>query len=475
METSPKLFVGRAFELEQLEQLKQKNSAQIIVVYGRRRVGKTTLIHKAFEDRALIKFEGLENQPTNVQRTVFFERMSAYFNITHKTASDFANWRDLLVFLYDYIKTGEKTVYLEEFQWMAEYSDELISDLKYIWDNYWSKNPKLVLIICGSAPSFLIDKVMHSKALYNRSQREFSIEELSLAEVGELLGKSRSKSEILDAYLGMGGIPEYVQYLKDESSVYLSICKNSFIKNGFFANEFQRIFVSNLAQNPNYKNIIETLALRGSMTKVEIVKQIGAKMGGGITDVFSDLLKCNFIGVYAPIAYGVEKRLSKYYLRDSYLHFYYRFIKPLTSRINNNDFHKNYTQPLNNRDYRQWLGYSFERFCLKINRQIAEMLGFSGVEYSLGPMYLRNDQTKTQIDLVFQRKDKVLTICEIKYQETPPDSKVIDEFERKIRVLDKFRNYSIQKILISPNGVSKDLFARHYFDRIIGLEELLPG
>ena len=158
------------------------------------------------------------------------------------------------------------TVYLEELQWLANYESKMISELKYAWDNYFRHNENLILILCGSAPSFMLDYVVHSKALYNRSQYEFHLKEFNLFEVSLFL-QERSNKEIMDAYLTVGGIPEYLKWISRESSVFLSLCKNSFSSGSFFLCAYERIFTSSLSKNKHYKAVIEILSKRKFATR----------------------------------------------------------------------------------------------------------------------------------------------------------------------------------------------------------------
>ena len=238
--------MGREYEIQRLEEIAASDRASIIVVYGRRRVGKTTLLHRVFDDRNLIRFEGLENQPQSRQLEHFTHQLSARFNDPKLAKLKLTNWVEAFTILNDYVQSGTWTVYLEELQWLANYEHTLISDLKYVWDNFFEKNRKLILILCGSSPSFMIEKVMRSKALYNRSQHELPIGELDFERATQLLPATTSIEEKLDEYLAVGGIPLDMRQLSIRSSVYLSLCSLCFEPGGFFSEEADRIFAPTL-------------------------------------------------------------------------------------------------------------------------------------------------------------------------------------------------------------------------------------
>jgi hypothetical protein len=469
------LFIGRERELKRLAELSETPGAKILVVYGRRRIGKTTLIRKAFTERGLLTFEGLEGKTQTEQLEHFAAQLALNFSDSKLAKLRFANWTEALITLSDFIKDGLFTIHFEEIQWMAGYRDDLISELKYVWDNLFSKNTKLILILCGSSPSFLINSVMRSRALHNRSQYEFPIGELPFSEARQLMGGNRSQFELLDGYLTVGGVPEYCNKLASSSSVYLALAEQSFTKGVFFTHEAERVFVSSLAHKPEYRDVIEYIAKNGPHTKIDIIRAMRSQPGGSASSIFSDLQECEFIYSYSPLEFGKESRGSKWLVRDCYLHFFYKLIQPKLAAIKRGDFDLKPTEAISQAAYRQWIGFAFERFCLLHHKAIASALGFSGVQYEFGPYYLRTDSQRAQIDLVFKRADKVLTVCEIKYLRAPPGREVVVPFERNLRLLDTFKPYTIQKVLISPNGVDDRLAREHYFDRVIDLEELLGG
>ena len=202
-------------------------------MYGRRRIGKTELLEQAFKDRNILKFEGIEGLSEKAQFVNAMSQLAHYAEepLLAKTTID--SWREFFQLLAKYTQQGTWTIYLEELQWLANYKETLIAELKYVWDNYFRHNPKLILVLCGSAPSFMIDHVLHSKALYNRSQHEFHLQEFTLCEAKEFL-KNRSDKEVMDSYFTIGGVPEYLKWVSTESSVFLVYAKIPFQQVVFF-------------------------------------------------------------------------------------------------------------------------------------------------------------------------------------------------------------------------------------------------
>ncbi len=468
-------FIGRQDELKQLASIANRREASIIVTYGRRRVGKTELLEQAFRDRNILKFEGIEGQPESTQKVNVLAELAQYCEDPYIAKLQLESWKDIFSLIAKHIDKQKITLYFEEVQWLANYHTDFIAELKYVWDNQFRYNENLLLILCGSSPSFMISKVIKSKALYNRSQWELPIDPLSFTEAKAFLPNYDIRS-MMDAYLTVGGIPEYLKRLKQSSSVFISLCQQSFTKGGFFSTEYHRIFISSLAENKHYKAIIEFLSDRKFATRNEILKHLKVTSNGDITELLTDLVACGFIDQYTPFNATQTSRLIRYQVTDNYLQFYFKFIKPIEKRINNKDFQENPSSTIKLDTYYKWLGFSFERFCCRNHTLIAKQLGFSGVHYNVGPFFNRDtekNQSGFQIDLIFERDDRVYTICEIKYLQSKVDSSVIEEVERKLALFPSKKKYTIQLVLISAFGAEKSLIDRAYFDNIITLENLL--
>ena len=193
-----KNFLGREHELRRLEKVALSKEASIIVMYGRRRVGKTELLEQSFRDRNIVKFEGIEGLTEKEQLVRAMKQLAQYTGDVYLSKVSIDSWREFFQLLVKYTSQGVWTIYLEELQWLANFESKLIAELKYVWDNYFRYNDNLILILCGSAPSFMLDHVVHSKALYNRSQYEFHLREFNLPEM-ELFLKDRGNKEVLDA------------------------------------------------------------------------------------------------------------------------------------------------------------------------------------------------------------------------------------------------------------------------------------
>jgi len=341
-------------------------------------------------------------------------------------------------------------------------------------NNALRHNPELILVLCGSSPSFMINEVVHSKALYNRSQYEINLTEFSLKETQELLEK-RAHREVMDGYLTVGGVPEYLHRINKHSSILIGICEESFKKNSYFSSEKNRIFISSFATNIHYEHIIDYLSQVKYATRVDIEKELKVKSGGNLSAVLEDLELCGFIERYQPYQSQEKSKLIRYCIKDSYLRFYFKFIAPLSKRIAQGDFMKNPLQALNSESYQKWLGLAFERFCRENSQLIATILGFSAVRYKAGAFFNRATSKADagyQIDLLFDRADHVITLCEIRYTQAKTGIEAIEDVSRKLQYMPVKGSKTIEKVLISASGATDALIGRGYFDRVITLEDI---
>ncbi len=470
-------FVDRVAEMEKLQSIASADEASIIIMYGRRRIGKTELLEQTFRNRNVLKFEGIEGLSEKEQLSHVMVQLARYVDSPILGKTTVKNWREFFELVAQYVRAGEWTVYLEEVQWLANYKGSLISELKYVWDNFFRHNPRLILVLCGSAPSFMLDQVVHSKALYNRSQHEFNLRELNLVETQEFL-KGKSPRETLDAYLTIGGIPEYLKWLKKESSVFLSLCKHSFASGSFFSREYERIFTSSMSKNAYYRSIIEVLSQRRFATRKELSSILSMTSGGNLSHILLDLEKSGFIDHYSPYHLKDTSTLTRYAISDNYLQYYLKFIKPILKNIESGAYDKAPQQAIKTDQYMKWLGFAFERWCRKYHYVIAKILGFSGVQYRSGAYFSRSTEKEKpgfQIDLIFERADQVNTVCEIKYLQSKVGTKVIADFEAKLNLMPNKDQRTRHKVLICPEGADAALINRGYFDAIITRDELFSS
>jgi len=316
----PQLFIGRLKELNFLKEISAKGEAAILVVHGRRRVGKTSLIEHAFSKRGLIKIEGLEDAANSTAKQLYsaVQQLAKFFPGQAITSWRPKTWGDFFRLLAPLIRSGTWTVFLEEFQWLSGYRNQLTSELKLAWDNEFKQNSELLIVLCGSSPSFMVGNVLRSKALHNRAMQELRVTPLPFPDARKLLSPEISTKEACDAYLLVGGIPEYLKRLSSKSSIYTAFCAAAFSPTGFFVDELNRITVSSFAENPLYRNVLKFLGAHRFSTRLLLAKHLGVKPGGTLSRLLADIEASGFIASYSPLDKAEDSILERYQLSDPF-------------------------------------------------------------------------------------------------------------------------------------------------------------
>jgi AAA+ ATPase superfamily predicted ATPase len=471
-------LIGRKMESGLLIEYSQKPTAQLVCVYGRRRIGKSFLIEKVFQDKNFLQFEGLENEHTDVQIK----------NFTHDLARQTGNkilfhakvyeWDQILDEFTKYLQQQkEHTVILfDEFQWMAAQKSLLVSLFKKYWDQYWSKC-NVTIILCGSISSFMVKKVIKSKALYGRINLELNIGPLSWSDCCQFLPK-RNEQEVFKYYLTFGGVPKYWTLLSPHKSYQQNMEALFLQKQSYLLNDYEKIFYSQFKEPKTYELIVKALS-DGPLNLDEIALKIKKTSSGSVKTYLDNLLSAGFVLSYFPYDKKENSKLKKYKISDEYLRYYFKFILANKSQILNNSNHKPLFSRLIESNWEIWSGFALENFCLKNAMSLAEVMGFDTYVDSFGPYFQRADAKSSargsgfQIDLIFKRTDKVITVCEIKFYQKPVTAKVIADVEKKIQLLDIPRGFSVEKALITINGADQGLVDSQYFDHILELKNFL--
>ena len=467
------MFIGRKRELQLLHDIINASRPAIGVIYGRRRIGKSELIKKAFENHKVLIFEGLENRPKQDQIDNFL------FQLFYQTRKDFhykrvKSWQEAFLLLYEELQRKPAHVVFDEFQWMANYRNEIVSELKPIWDLHISGIGGITLILCGSIASFMINKVVKSNAFYGRTDLVIHLKNFLLSDTKEML-KEKGTIEIIEAQMLLGGVPKYLDLVREKPSIRIGIEELAFTETGYLVDEYDRIFLSHFGRNPEYEKIVRILAGHPyGLFRAQISEKAGVDRGGGLTSHLRNLESAGFISSETPFHKGYNSRLLKYYLSDAYLRFYFSFIRPNFKKIKSGVHTAMFGKIAQSGAFSGWMGRSFEYLCIEHAAMISEILGFSGIEFSFGPYFNApgKDLPGVQIDLLFDRKDNVITLCEMKYSLRPVGLDIIGEVERKAEIINnKFKNKTIQKVLISRSDPTSDLAACGFFYRIIKPEE----
>jgi AAA+ ATPase superfamily predicted ATPase len=466
-------MLGRQKELKLLERFYQSKRGELIVIYGRRRVGKSCLIKNFINKKKnCYFFEGLEKQHQQKQIENFISSLSKQFSDPYLPDMNFDSWHKVFNYITDKITSRKRKVVLvfDEIQWIATGHDELISLIKYYWDNYWCEQ-NTMLILCGSIASFMVKKIIHSKALYGRISQEILLHGLNPYEALGFFKNKRSLEEILKYYLVFGGIPKYLELIDLSLSFNQNMNKLCFTKDSFMLNEPEKIFYSQFRESRLYLKIAKALANQ-SLSLVELGKKLNKEKSGSLKQYLSNLEDAQIISQYISFDSKHNTKFKKYKLTDELLCFAYKYIEPYKNEIKNNpNISTKLFEKVCEKHWNPWLGLAFERFIMRNGYYVAERLGLASEIIGFYPLFGRSDK-HFQIDLIYKRSDQITSVCEIKYHNKPIDTTIIPEFERKLKLLQNPKGHSIEKILISLYGPSKPLQDSQYFDRYLTLETL---
>jgi hypothetical protein len=463
------MFLGRKEELSDLENLYQIKKSSLIVIYGRRRIGKSSLIHEFCKNKHSFTFEGLEGEKTPAQIKHFCQLLQEQFADPMLHDTKFNSWQ--AVFAYMTLKISENNkiiLFFDEFQWIAAGQSKLVSLIKYFWDNEW-KQKNVMLILCGSIASFMINKVIKSKALYGRINLEMNLKGLKSFEAFEMLRRKRSIDETMRYLLTLGNVPKYLEEIDLSKSFEQNIERLCFNSKGVMVREFDRIFYNQFREAKNYLAIIKYIKDK-IRSKKEISENVKIKSGGGLKLYLDNLEMAGFVKSYVPFGHNKNSKLKKYRLSDTYLSFYFEYIEPNIESIIDYDI-KGIFQARIKSSMNIWLGFSFERFCLNNANIISRIMGFESQVTGISPYFGRKNE-KFQIDLIYTRSDKVITICEIKFQMGEIGTKVIPEIERKCKLIKIPKGFTIEKALISRFGPCNSLRDADYFHHYVSVDDM---
>lgn len=478
-------FIGREAEIRRFREIHQRDEAVIIVVYGRRRVGKTELIEHFFKSAKILKFEGIQpnfkdrlsaQNDQSVQIRECLLRLSRYFEDPKLAKLKLHSWSEFFELLGPVMKKRKIILYFEEIQWLSSYASRFLACLKPFWDDSWRHNKKLRIILCGSSPSFIMGQVLADKALYGRSLEQFHLKPFNLLEIREFLGGNKiGPRETMLAQLCVGGIPEYLKKIKGSDGVYVNICKNSFLRDSFFSTEKEKIFIGSLSHSKNYEAIVTLLSKSKQASRPDIAKNLGVEAGGTLTTLLVDLETCGFICKYTPLYLNEQSKLVRFCIADNFLQFYDTFIQPNKRNIEKDKFVKDATKAISTHRLNIILGFAFERWCRQNDHILARIMKFNQIEYVSGSFYNYKTVEKDknfQIDLMYIRADLKIVVCEIKYLVDQVPAEVEQKLAQKITFfkesLPKYKNHSFQTALITTQGIKQV----GLFDHVITFAEL---
>lgn len=464
-------FIGRQSYLKLLEGLWKLNRAKLIAIYGRRRVGKTELIRRFGQGKNVFNFEALEGEETSVQVKHFLSQLSDFCREPHLKDLDYSDWKPVFELLSQKIeKEPHLVLVFDELPWMAAGRGKLVSYLKFYWDRDWKNHPHLLLILCGSVTSWMVKNVVRSKALYGRVSESVLVDPLEPDEVSEFIGSKRGTKEILEYLICFGGVPRYLEEFDFNKSIQVNIEKTCFRRSGFFVEEAEKIFYSQFRETHLYKQIV-SLLLRGPLAFQDIADRLKLPSGGGLKRYLDNLVFAGIVEGIPQIKNFKAGKIPRYYLEDEFLRFHSTFIAPHLGKIRHAAEGVAFEE-ITKDVWMTFTGLAFERFCLRQRYRIADRMGIRPKVVACGPV-MKVEKDGYQYDLVYLRRDGVITVCEVKYLAKPAETKLIHEMEGKISKTKFPGGVTVEKVLITNQEPSSPLRDSGYFHRIVLAEEII--
>lgn len=427
------MIIGREEEIEILKSKFASSKSEFVALYGRRRVGKTFLVRSVFDGKLTFRLTGMAQVNLQQQLTNFNDAMQEqYPNPDLKKAE---NWKEAfrqIGHIVEKSRQKRKVIFIDELPWLDTMHSGFIPALEHFWNSWASARKDVLLIVCGSAASWMINKLINNKGgLHNRVTQKIRIEPFTLKECNELLINKKISLEhyqLVQLYMVLGGIPFYWDAVEKGLSAAQNIDKLCFTRNGLLTKEFNNLFKSLFTKAERHEAVISTLAKKSKgLTRDEISSDSKLANGGGLTRLLDELEESGFIRRYTP--FGKRTKSSLYQLSDFFSLFHIKWMKGQKT-----PGQKHWIKMIDNPKQKAWSGYAFEQVCLAHTEQIKKALGISGIGTEESAWKSTQSKDGAQIDLVIDRRDSVINLCEMKFsvEQFVIDKKYDAELRNKI-------------------------------------------
>ncbi len=472
-------MVGRKKEIRELNDIYNSNKAELVAIYGRRRVGKTYLIDELFKDNISFRHTGLppisnEEKKSNYKRQLdsfYYSLLKAGYSNAKKPKTWLDAFFQLECYL-DTIKSKRKVIFIDELPWMDTAKANFLEAFIDFWNNYCCFHNEIMLIVCGSASSWILDNVIHNVGgLYGRVTHQIQLLPFNLHDSELLLtnnGVNLSRYEITQIYMAVGGIPYYLNYFKPGLSVAQNLDLLFFNKDARLNGEFEQLFSSQFKNYEKYKEIVEKLGDKNiGYTVTELASELKLEKNGNLFNILKALSKSEFIISYVP--YKGNRKEIYYKLIDPFCIFYLK-------QIRGNELHDNYAiENYNGQKFAVWRGLAFETVCFNHLNEIKAKLGISGVS-SIGSLWYKSKEEKgAQIDLIIERKDNIVNLCEAKFYSSEfvlNKNYHLDLMQREELIKNKIlKKQSIYNVLITTFGLKNGEYSSDFVN-VITLDDL---
>ncbi len=407
------MVVGRFQEVKIMKRLLNSSQSELLAMYGRRRVGKTFLIREVYKQNIIFELTGLYKGKIKEQLQNFHTQIKQNSSSASKVEPQ--NWLEAFHQLGEFVSKKKskkkKVIFIDEFPWIDSKRSGFLRAFEHFWNSYCTKRNDLVVVVCGSAASFMVNKIIKNRGgLHNRLSQIIQLFPFDLHEVSRFLESRKIKLnnyDILKLYMVVGGVPQYLNMVNREESIMQNIDRLSFSKNGMLTNEFGEVFQSLFVNSEVHETIIRTLAKsKKGLLRNKLLEECKMESSGVFSKALVELSESGFISYYSPFGKKAKGRL--YRLSDEYSLFYLKFIEP-----NLGQGEGTWAKILPKQSYKIWSGFVFESICLKHVEQIKKELGVAKI-YSIHSSW---NNVRAQIDLIIDRDDGIINLCEMKFYE----------------------------------------------------------
>lgn len=408
-------IIGREKEQNLLKECCRSGKPELVAIYGRRRVGKTYLVKQFFQEQFSFYTTGIYNGSLEEQLAFFNKQLNHFSDSFYPMPK---NWMEAFEQLQHYLLRVEKEnviVFIDEMPWLDVPRSKFLRAFEVFWNSWASNQLKLKLIVCGSATTWMTDKLLGGKGgLHNRVTRRIWLAPFTLLETKQLLEYQNIKwndRQVLDCYMVFGGIPYYISMIQKGLSQVQNVDELLFAQNAPLKSEYDFMLSSLYNDAPTYKRIVELLSQKAKgMTRKEIIESLGLTDNGNLTEMLKNLCSCDIVRCYS--AFGKKQRDMLYQLTDLFILFYLRFVKDYNGR----DEH-HWANTMESATVSAWKGYAFEQVGFLHLNQIKKALGINGIQSDICSWTYRdgNGKVRAQIDMLIDRNDQTINLCEMKY------------------------------------------------------------
>ena len=453
-------IIGRKLEINRLQKIYESDKPEFVAIYGRRRVGKTYLVREILENEFVFDLAGLAKGGLKEQLLNFHLSLKRVTDTEFTLPKSWLEAFEQLITLLQKSNKKRKVIFIDEISWLDTHKSGFLTALEHFWNGWACSKRDIMLIVCGSATSWIVNNLINNHGgLYNRVTASIELLPFTLHET-ELFLKSKninwSHYQIAEVYMIMGGIPFYLDRLKQGKSVSQNIDNVFFNKNAELKNEFKNLFASLFDHAENYEKFVEILSRnRNGLTRKEILKKTNMKSGNKITTMLNNLEYSGFIRSYSQ---PNKKTEIVFQLTDSFTLFYFHFMHK-----NNFRDEKFWTNTLNTPQHNAWAGLSFEIVSLLHVREVKKSLEVLGVQSAEYAWRSKKNKPAVQIDLLLDRADNIINLCEIKYSNLP--YLITKEYEEKLREkIEVFRQETLPRkaihlLMLTTFGVKQNKYS----------------